>query len=77
MTHAPEELSKAAEGVVRYREGYALADIARGNVQKMFMASLVKTIQDKANIFNADKIINVCNIVADNLITNMSTSDMI
>ena len=67
----------AAEGVVRYREGYALADIGRGNMQKLFMASLVKTIQDKANIFNAGKIIDVCNIVADNLVTNMTTSDMI
>ena len=66
-----------AEGVVRYRSGYGLADIGRGNVQKMFMASLVKTIQDKANIFNAGKIMDVCNIVADNLVTNMSTSDMI
>lgn len=67
----------AAEGVVRYREGYAMADIGRGNVQKVFMASLVKTIQDNANIFNAGKIVDVCNIVADNLVTNMTTSDMI
>ena len=66
-----------AEGVVRYRDGYALADIGRGNMQKLFMASLVRTIQEKANIFNAGKIIDVCNIVADNLVTNMTTSDMI
>lgn len=68
---------KMAEGVVRYREGFAMADIGRGNVQKMFMASLVKTIQDKANIFNLDKITAVCGIIADNLVTNMTTSDMI
>ena len=68
---------KAAEGVVRYREGFGLADIGRGNMQKMFMASLVKTIQDNASIFNADKIIKVCGIISDNLVTNMTTSDMI
>ena len=68
---------RTAEGVVRYREGFALADIGRGNVQKMFMAALVKTIQSKANIFNAGKIMDVCSIIADNLVTNMTTSDMI
>ena len=66
-----------AEGIVRYREGFILADIARGNMQKMFMAALVKTIQSKMNIFNADKIIKVCKIIGDNLVTNMSTSDLI
>ena len=67
----------ASEGIVRYRSGYALADIARGNVQKMFMASLIKTLKDNISIFNADKIINVCGIIADNLVTNMTTSDMV
>jgi LCP family protein required for cell wall assembly len=67
----------AAEGVVRYRSGYANADIGRGNVQKMFMTALFKTIQDKANIFNIGKITDVCNIISDNLYTNMSTKDLI
>ena len=67
----------SSEGIVRYRSGYALADIARGNVQKMFMASLIKTLKDNVSIFNADKIIKVCGIIADNLVTNMTTSDMI
>lgn len=68
---------KAAEGVVRFRNTYGNGDIGRGNVQKMFMAALFKTIQSKTNIFNAGKIIDVCNIISDNLVTNMSTSDMI
>ena len=68
---------KTAEGIVRYREGFGLADIARGNMQKMFMACLVKTIQSKMNIFNVDKIVKVCNIIGDNLVTNMETSDLI
>lgn len=67
----------AAEGVVRYREGYANADIGRGNVQKLFMTALFRTIQDKANIFNIGKITDVCGIISENLHTNMTTKDMI
>lgn len=66
-----------AEQIVRFRSGYANADLGRGNVQKMFMASLVKTVQSKTNIFNAGKIAKVCGIIADNLVTNMTTSDLI
>ncbi len=67
----------AAEGVVRYRSGYANADIGRGNVQKLFMVSLFKTMKDKANIFNIGKISEVCTIVKENLVTNMQTDDLI
>ena len=67
----------AAEGIVRYRERFALADLGRANMQKMFMASLMQTLRDKMNIFNIGKITDVCGIIADNLTTNMSTSDMI
>ena len=64
---------KQAEQVVRFRATYAMADIGRGNVQKLFMASLLKTVKTKINLFNFN---DLCNAILDNLVTNMTFSDL-
>ena len=65
-----------AEGVVRFRNTYQAGDIGRGNVQKIFMASLFKTVRDNVSIFNGS-FWDVCSIIKENLSTNMSTSDLV
>ena len=65
---------KQSEQVVRFRATYGMGDIGRGNMQKLFMASLFKSVRDKTNLFN---ISDLCDIIEDNLVTNMTTSDMI
>lgn len=63
-----------SEQFVRYRSTYVQGDIGRGNMQKVFMAALFKTVKEKVNIFNISEL---CSIINENLVTNMSTSDMI
>ncbi len=65
---------KMSEQFVRYRATYAQGDIGRGNVQKLFMAALFKTVQSKLSILNMN---NVCTIIVDNLVTNLKPSDLI
>ncbi len=65
---------KQAEQVVRYRATYAQGDIGRGNMQKLFMASLFDTLKNKMGLLNFTKI---CGIISENLVTNLSTTDMI
>lgn len=63
-----------SEQFVRYRSTFAQGDIGRVNMQKVFLSALFKTVQENVNITNLG---NLCNIVIDNLTTNMSTTDMI
>ncbi len=65
-----------AEGVVRFRHTYGGGDISRGNVQKVFMAALFKTVREKMSIFKSS-FWDVCSIIKENLSTNMTTSDMV
>ena len=62
-----------SEQIVRYRNTYGMGDIGRGNVQKLFMASLLKTVKSKINLFNFN---DLCNTILDNLVTNMTFSDL-
>ena len=62
-----------SEQIVRYRASYGMGDIGRGNVQKLFMASLLKTVKSKINVFNFN---SLCGTILDNLKTNMTFSDL-
>lgn len=65
---------KMSEQFVRYRATYAQGDIGRGNVQKLFMAALFKTVQSKLGILNIN---DVCTIIIDNLVTNLKPTDLV
>lgn len=47
----------AAEGLVRYRKGYAHGDIDRVNVRASFMKEMIKQVKEKLNIETTIKII--------------------
>lgn len=63
-----------SEQFVRYRATFPQGDIGRGNMQKVFMAALFKTVKEKVNLLN---ISDICSIINENLVTNMTTGDMI
>lgn len=63
-----------SEQFVRYRSGFLQGDIGRGQNQKEFLAALFNTVKNKVGLFNISE---VSEIVIDNLVTNMETSDLI
>lgn len=63
-----------SEQFIRYRYGYVQGDIGRGQAQKQFMAALFNTVKNKVSLLNIGK---VCGIINDNLITNMTTQNII
>lgn len=63
---------KAAEGFIRFRYGYAAADIARIDAQKIFMTAFLKKVISLEGIMNLDALVKE---VAANLNTNISLSD--
>ena len=65
---------KMSEQFVRYRATFSQGDIGRGNVQKLFMAALFKTVQSKLNLLNMNE---VCSIIVDNLVTNLKATDLV
>ncbi len=61
-----------AEGFVRFRAGYAGADIARTNAQKIFMTAFMKKITSPSIVTKIDDIVNVA---YKNIKTNVSLLD--
>ena len=62
----------AAEGFVRYRYGYALADLARQDAQKQFMFALVDKMKSTLKITEAKKISDVIGAIYENVETNVT-----
>lgn len=62
----------AAEGFVRYRYGYALADLARQDAQKQFMFALVDKMKSTLKISEAKRISDVIGAIYDNVETNVT-----
>ncbi len=58
---------KTAEQFVRYRMGYANADIGRGNAQKLFIAAFIKKLQSSVSD------LSVLKNLAANVITHVDT----
>ncbi len=63
-----------AEGFVRYRSGYIMADIARGDAQKMFISAFISKVKSSISI---PMVAGVAKDVLPNLTTNMQLSDCI
>ena len=64
---------KKAEQFIRFRYGYAAADIARIDAQKIFMTAFIKKVFSLEGIANIDKLIAE---ITSNLTTNLSISDI-
>ncbi len=65
---------KAAEGFIRFRYGYAAADIARIDAQKIFMTAFIKKVMSIDGIKNLNELVKE---VSANLNTNISLSDIL
>lgn len=63
---------KTAEGFVRFRYGYAAADIARIDAQKIFMTAFIKKVMSLEGVLNMNDLVTE---VGANLSTNLSFSD--
>lgn len=63
---------KKAEQFIRFRYGYAAADIARIDAQKIFMTAFIKKVFSFDGITKIDKLLDEVN---KNLTTNVSMSD--
>lgn len=66
-----------AEGFIRYRDGYAQADLGRVNAQKIFLTAMFNQV--KAVVKNADlgAITSLANAVFKNVTTDLSVSDIV
>lgn len=62
---------------VRYRSGYVQADLGRVNAQKIFLTAFFQTVKNSLSITNIGLISDVASAVSENVVTNMSVSDMI
>lgn len=65
---------KNAEGFVRYRHGYANADLGRIKAQQEFINAFIAQVFKPKNI---PKLPSIIKIVTENVKTNMSTSDIL
>lgn len=63
---------KKAEQFIRFRAGYAAADIARIDAQKIFMTAFIKKILSLDGIMNIDTLVKE---ISENLNTNISLPD--
>ncbi|NLK40368.1 MAG: hypothetical protein GX303_09050, partial [Clostridiales bacterium] len=65
---------KAAEQFVRFRMGYKMADIARMDAQKLFIAAFIKKLKNNVNITT---IFPLAEQVIKNVRTDMSVADCV
>ncbi|MBE6715107.1 MAG: LytR family transcriptional regulator [Ruminococcaceae bacterium] len=65
---------KKAEQFVRFRSGYVMADLARGDAQKMFMTAFVEAV--KKNI-SVSSVSGIANAILDNVKTDMTLSEIV
>ncbi len=65
---------KDAEGFIRFRYGYAAADIARIDAQKIFMTAFIKKVLSLDGILNLN---DMATELSKNLETNLSVSDIL
>ncbi len=62
----------AAEGFVRYRYGYALADLGRQDAQKQFMFALIAKMKSTLKITEAKRLSDVVGAIYSNVDTNVT-----
>ncbi len=66
-----------AEQFVRFRSGYATADLGRENAQKQFMAALFSKMKSSISLSNVSMISQLAGEIISNVTTNMSVADVI
>ena len=66
-----------AEGLVRYRKGYATADLGRQNTQKQFMTALFAKAKSSISLSNVDILDDLCEEIIKNIDTDMSTAEVL
>ncbi|MBQ8523011.1 MAG: LCP family protein [Clostridia bacterium] len=66
-----------AEGFVRYRKGYATADLGRQNAQKQFMTSLFSKAKSTLSLSNADKLKDIADAIYTYIDTDMSAAEIL
>ena len=64
---------KKAEQYLRFRSGYAHADLGRVEAQRVFIKAFIQTLLKKENITNIPKVVK---IALDNTKTNATTRDI-
>jgi len=62
---------------VRYRSGYVQADLGRVNAQKIFLTAFFQKVKNSVSITNLGLITEVANTIFQNVVTDMTISDMI
>lgn len=67
----------AAEGFVRFRSGYAMADLGRQNAQKIFLAALFDKVKSSISITNVPRLTELAGEIYSNLTTDMTASDVL
>lgn len=66
-----------AEGFVRYRKGYATADLGRQNAQKQFMAAFMKKAKNSLSLSNIGQLTEIADQVITYVDTDMSAADLL
>jgi len=66
-----------AEGFVRYRDGYASADLGRQNAQKQFMAAFMKKAKNSLSLSNIGQLTEIADQVITYVDTDMSAADLL
>ncbi len=66
-----------AEGFVRFRMGYAAADMGRQDAQKRFLFALFSKLKSSVKITEIPRLTQMANEVFDNLVTDMSSADLL
>jgi len=74
MTHLD---GAAAEGFVRFREGFVQADIGRTNAQKIFLAAFINKVKSSVSITNIPVLTSLANEVVSNLTTDITAADVV
>ena len=67
----------AAEGFVRFRSDYVQGDLGRVNAQKIFMTAMYQKVVSLLKNMEIGKITELAQVVAANVTTDMSVSDMV
>ena len=66
-----------AEGFVRFRSGYAMADMGRQDAQKQFLFALFDKVKSSVSISNVSKLTQMGSEIYDNLTTDIPAADMV
>ncbi len=66
-----------AMGFVRFRSDFVQADLGRVNCQKIFMTAFLQKVKNSVSITNLGLISDVANTIFENVVTDMTVSDII